>query len=113
MNLLSPINHDQADDEGGERRKQGTARLHGVPLSVKGQCGPSASTTFTAAEESAQFQYTPDGKGAADMYALAEAYIENYPSIRGALRHRRSVECWLTDHACGPARAERLVFVTR
>ena len=37
VNLLSPINHDQTDDEddGGERRKQGTARMHGVPLSVR------------------------------------------------------------------------------
>jgi hypothetical protein len=36
VNLLSPINHDQTDDEAdGERRKQGTARVHGVPLSVR------------------------------------------------------------------------------
>ena len=64
VNLLSPINHDQTDDEDdGERRKQGTAQMHGVPPFRKSQCGPlTSTTTFTAAEEAAYFQYTPVGK---------------------------------------------------
>ena len=36
LSLRGLTHHDQADDDDdGERRKQGTTRMHGVPLSVR------------------------------------------------------------------------------